>query len=577
MYFLLPYTKTYKRDFRIINVGNEKLNIFKEYFSKYANYRNYNHPPDKQGRVKSLKTLFHKHSSAAILVLDNIDLDTLRQKDFVKSVNKLSQSCKLTVVNFGNPLNLQYLDTTLSIIQVFEKNKITESLVPQLLFGGMSAKGKLQMDVTPTLTYGKSIETPITRLKYTVPEEVGISPEKLVGINAIIQSAISRKATPGGQVMVIKSGKVIFDEAFGHHTYRKKNKVRKSDLYDLASVTKISATSLAAMKLFEEKEFKLADRLKSHLELDKKSTIGRITLKQLLTHSSGLQANMPISDYYKNKDTIVNDCNQFFCKKENGDYSIKVANDMYFNQKWIDSIWFTIEHLKVKRRGRYKYSDVNFNLIQRVLEKKMNQPINIYLENNFYKSLNLRRTAYRPLEKFKAKHIIPTEDDERWRGQLLRGYVHDESASLLGGVAGNSGLFSNANDLGIMFQMMLNGGTYGEIKYLEPKTIQQFTSANYGNHRGLGFVVKGRRGANSLSSKASRKTFGHTGFAGTCVWVDPENELIFIFLSNRIHPQKSNTKLYRKQVRRRIHDVIYKSLDTYQKGKKGKDKVLVDL
>ncbi|MFK8005339.1 MAG: serine hydrolase [Saprospiraceae bacterium] len=573
---LLPYTKTYKRDFRIINVGKEKLKVFKDYVSKYANYQNYNHPPDEQGKIKPLKKIFHKHSTA-IVVLDNIDLDTFQQKDFVKSVNELSRSSKLTVVNFGNPLNLQYLDTTLSIIQVFEKNKITESLVPQLLFGGMSAKGKLQISLTDSLTYGKSIQTPITRLKYTVPEEVGIAPEKLVGINAIIQSAISKKATPGAQIMVIKNGKVIFDQAFGHHTYQKKNKIRTSDLYDLASITKISATSLAAMKLFEEKKFKLADRLKTHLELDKESTIGRITFKQLLTHSSGLQANMPIARYYNNKDSIVDDCNQFFCKKPTDDYSIQIANDMFFNRKWIDSIWFKIDHLKVKRRGRYKYSDVNFNLVQRVLEQKTNQPMNEFLENNFYKSLNLRRTAFRPLEKFKSKYIVPTERDKRWRGQLLRGYVHDESASLLGGVAGSAGLFSNANDLGVMFQMMLNGGIYGEQRYLNPKTIKQFTSANYGNHRGLGFVVKGRRGANSLSSSASKRTFGHTGFSGTCVWIDPENDLIFIFLSNRIHPDKTNRKLYRNQVRRRIHDVIYKSLDTYKKGRKGEERVLVDL
>lgn len=573
---LLPYTKTYKRDFRIINVGKEKLNVFNEYFSKYANYQNYNHVPDEQGKIQPLKTISHKHSTA-VLVLDNINLYKLQHNEFVKSVNELSRSSKLTVVNFGNPLNLQYLDTTLSIIQVFEKNEITESLVPQLLFGGMSAEGKLQIELTPTLTYGKSIKTPITRLKYTVPEEVGIAPEKLVGINAIIQSAISEKATPGAQIMVIKNGKVIFDQTFGHHTYSRKRKVQKSDLYDLASITKVAATSLAAMKLFEEKKFKLADRLKSHLELDKESTIGRITFKQLLTHSSGLQANMPIARYYNNKDSIVDDCNQFFCKKGNDEYSITVAKDMFFNRKWMDSIWFTIEHLKVKRRGRYKYSDVNFNLMQRVLELKTNQPMNDFLENHFYKSLNLRRTAYRPLEKFKSKYIIPTEKDERWRGQLLRGYVHDESASLLGGVAGSAGLFCNANDLGIIFQMMLNGGTYGEQKFLKPKTIEQFTTARYGNHRGLGFVVKGRRGSNSLSSSASKKTFGHTGFSGTCVWADPENELIFIFLSNRIHPKKTNTKLFRNQVRRRIHDVIYDALDTYKKGDQVEDRVLVEL
>ena len=573
---LLPYTKTYKRDFKIINVGKGRLKVFKEYFSKYANYLNYNHPPDDQGKIKPIKKVFHKYSTV-IVVIDNIDLDTFQQKGFVKSINELSQSSKLTVVNYGNPLNLQYLDTTLSIIQVFEKNNITESLVTQLLFGGIAANGKLQIGLTSNLFFGKSIQTPITRLKYTVPEEVGIAPEKLVGIDAIIQSAISKKATPGAQIMVVKNGKVIFDQVFGHHTYRKRNKIRKSDLYDLASITKVSATSIAAMKLFEEKEFKLSDRLKSHLELDNESTIGQVTFKQLLTHSSGLQANMPIAKYFNNKDSIIDDCNQFFCSSENEEYSIRIADNMFFNQKWIDSIWFKIDHLKVRKRGDYKYSDVNFNLIQRVLEKKINQPINKFLENNFYKSLNLRRTAFCPLEKFKSKYIVPTEKDNRWRRQLLRGYVHDESASLLGGVAGSAGLFSNANDLGVMFQMLLNGGTYGEQKYLNPKTIQKFTSANYGNHRGLGFAVKGRRGSNSLSSLASRKTFGHTGFSGTCVWVDPENDLIFIFLSNRIHPKKTNAKLYRNQIRRRIHDVIYRSLNTYKKVNKVKERVFVSL
>ena len=573
---LLPYTKTYRRDFRIINVGQDKLEVFKDYFSKYANYQNYNHRPDDVGNIKPLKTVFHKHSTA-VVVLDNIKLDTVQHKEFVKSINDLSKNAKVAIVNFGTPFNLQWFDTTLTMIQVFEKNKITESLVPQVLFGGMRAKGSLPLAINEHLVYGKSETSKITRLKYTVPQEVGISPEKLVGIDAIIQSAISKKATPSAQVLVIKDGKVFFNKSFGHHSYKKRQSVRNSDLYDIASITKVAATSIAAMKLYEEKKFKLGDRLRNHFDLEKKSKIGRVTFKQLLTHSSGLQANMPISQYYLNKDTIVDDCNQYFCAKPNVDYSVQIANQMYMDKRWIDSLWYKVESLTPKKRGRYKYSDVNFNLVQRFIEKETSQPLNDYLDDNFYKSLNLRRTAYRPLEKFKATHITPTEVDDRWRNQTLRGFVHDESASLLGGVAGNSGLFSNANDLGVLFQMLLNGGVYGEQKYLKKRTIQNFTKASYGNHRGLGFVVKGKRGANSLSTKASRKTYGHTGFTGTCVWVDPDNGLIYIFLSNRIYPSKSNTKLYRNQVRRRVHDVIYKALDTYKVGEHSVEKILVDL
>ncbi len=573
---LLPYSKTYRRDFRIINVGESRLEVFKDYFSKYANYQNFNHPPNKDGNIKPLKTIYHKHSTS-VIVLDNVNLDSIQHKKFIQSINDLSKSAKVSIVNFGNPLNFQFFASAVTMIQVFEKNKTTESLVPQLLFGGMSAKGKLPLTMNEQLTYGKYIPTPITRLKYTVPQEVGIAPENLVGINAIIESAIGKKATPGAQILVIKDGKVFYNKSFGFHTYDKKQAIRNSDLYDIASITKIASTSIAAMKLYEENKFKLTDKISKKLDLHKNARIGRLTFKELFTHASGLQANMPISKYYIKSDTVVGNCSQYYCKEANLDYTVQIANDMYMNKRWQDSLWKKIDRLKIKRRGRYKYSDVNFNLIQRFIEKDTKQPLDDYLNTNFYNSLNLRRTAFRPREKFKPIHLVPTENDDRWRQQVLRGFVHDESAGLLGGVAGNSGLFSNANDLAVIFQMLLNGGDYGNQKYINPKTIKEFTTAKYGNHRGLGFVVKGSRGANSLSKKASKKTYGHTGFTGTCVWVDPESDLIFIFLSNRIHPSKSNTKLYRSQVRRRIHDVIYNAMDTYKGGEIRSEKILVDL
>ncbi|MEM6966699.1 MAG: serine hydrolase [Bacteroidota bacterium] len=560
---LLPYTKTYKRNFRIINVGQDKLEVFKTYFSKYANYQVFNHRPKENGSISPLKTVFHKYSTS-VVILDNLNLDPTVHDKFIESINKLSKSAKLTVVNYGSALNLQHFDTTLTMVQVFEKNKITESLVPQLLFGGMAAQGSLPISLAPHLMYGNKNITQITRLKYTVPEEVGIAPEKLVGIDAIIQAAIKKRAMPGAQVLVVKEGKVIFNKSFGHHTYDRKQEVKNSDLYDLASITKVAATTLGIMELYEEKKIKIKDRLRDHLSLSEDATVGRITLKQLMTHSSGLQANVPIARFYQNRDSLVDGCNQYFCKSPDESYTIEVSESMYFDPRWLDTLRNTVEHLRLRRRGRFKYSDVNFYLLHRLISEKTDQRMDAFLGNKFYKPLNLRRLGFNPLEKFKAKSIIPTENDKTWREQLLRGHVHDESAALLGGVAGNAGLFANANDLAILFQMLLNGGTYGDMKYLKSATIQKFTSANYGNYRGLGFVVKGRRSANSLSSDASSKTFGHTGFTGTCIWVDPDSELIYVFLSNRIHPKKSNTRLYRSKIRRRVHDVIYDALDSYK-------------
>ena len=574
---VLPYTKTYRRDFRLIHSNETSYEDFKTHFSKYSGYSSHKIEIDKSGKLKEFNGLYYKHSTP-IFLLDNIELNNAKYGALISTINQLSKDAKLTVINFGNPYNLQYFDSTMTQIQIAERNPTTESLAAQLLFGGIVANGHLPNSITPHLQYEKSITTPITRLKYTIPQEVGIAPEKLVGIDVIMKNAINEKATPGGQIMVIKNGKVIYDKTFGHHTYGKKREVSSSDLFDIASVSKIAATTVASMKLFEEKKFKLNDKVKKHISVNSKSTLRNITLKRLFTHASGLQANWPISKYYLNKDSVdAAGCNQYFCPTENGNHTIQIAPNMFFAKNNIDSMWEKVEQLKLKRQGRFKYSDVNFNLIHRMIEEKTSMPMDKYLAETFYKPLNLRRTTFNPLEKFRQAYIVPTENDNKWRNNLVQGFVHDESAAMLGGVAGNAGLFSTANDLAVLFQMMLNGGTYGEQTYLNEKTIEQFTTPKYGNHRGLGFVVKGTRGASALSKKASPKTYGHTGFTGTCVWVDPKHDLIFIFLSNRIHPDATNRKLFKKQVRRRIHDVIYQALDTYETGQPAMQKVLVEM
>ena len=550
---------------------------FKSYFSKYSGYSSHQLEIEASGKLKDFNALYYKHSTP-IFLLDNIELDEEQYGGLISTINQLSKDAKLTVINFGNPYNLQYFDSTMTQIQIAERTAITESLAAQLLFGGIDAKGSLPNSITPHLHYQKSIATPITRLKYTIPQEVGIEPSKLVGIDVIMKNAINERATPGGQIMVIKNGKVIYDKSFGHHTYDKLREVRSSDLFDVASVSKIAATTVASMKLFEEKKFSLNHKVRDHISVNPKSTLRNIPLKRLFIHASGLQANWPFSKYYLNKDSVdASGCNEYFCPTENGNYTIPIASNMFFAKNHIDSMWENVEQLKLKRIGRFKYSDVNFNLIHRMIEEKTSMPMDKYLAETFYKPLNLRRTTFNPRDKFKPAYIVPTERDNKWRKELVQGFVHDESAVLLGGVAGSAGLFSTANDLAVLFQMMLNGGTYGNQKYLDEKTISQFTTPKYGNHRGLGFVVKGSRGASALSKKASAKTYGHTGFTGTCVWVDPKHDLIFIFLSNRIHPDATNRKLFKKQVRRRIHDIIYKALDTYETGEPAMQKVLVEM
>ncbi len=497
---------------------------------------------------------------AFIVTLEDIDLSPTIHQQFLNSLHKISQSSQVICVNFGNPANLALLDTSIAAIQIFESNKLTQLFAPQLLFGAITAKGKLPLDITPNMPKGKQIRTSVIRLKYTIPEEVGIPAPKLVGIDAIVQTAIREKAIPGCQVVVAKEGKIIYSKTFGYHTYRQQQRVEKTDLYDVASITKVAATTLAAMKLYEVGKIDLRQSLDQQMELPKGATIKKILLKDLFIHKSGLQRNMPIAAYLNNKGYPRN-CTPFFCRTPTAQHSLEVASDFYFNPSYLDSIWRDVSHLERKYKyRRYLYSDVNFYLIHRLIEEKTRSKLDDYAKWNFYQPLGLRYCTYKPLERFPADIIVPTQKDRFWRKNLVRGYVHDESAAILGGVGGNAGLFANAEDLAVLFQMLLNGGQYGGERFISQKTIDYFTSSNHGNHRGLGFD-KGRYNY-TVSKEASLDTYGHSGFSGTCVWVDPQEELVYVFLSNRIHPDPKNNTIKKSRVRQRIHQVIYDAIES---------------
>jgi beta-N-acetylhexosaminidase len=444
-------------------------------------------------------------------------------------------------------------------------------LAAQLLFGALQAKGRLPLAISNQLLFHHGIDnTPIIRFKYTVPEEVGIAAYKLVGIDAIARNAIGIGATPGCQIFVAKEGKIIYSKTFGSHTYEKKEAVEKTDLYDLASITKVASTTLAAMKMYEQEKIQLDGKIGDYLDIDENAPIRDLTLNQLLTHKSGLQANMPIAPFIMYKDTTDTFCNEYFCQEKYLTYIVPVADSFYMDYRWQDTMWQKVYQMKPFKNKRYRYSDVNFNLLQKVVETRYKSSIDEYVKLNFYYPLNLEHVTYRPLEVFDVNEIVPTAQDF-WRKQLLQGYVHDESAALLGGVGGNAGLFANAEDLAVLFQMLLNGGSYGGKEFLKPETIRKFTTQQAGSLRGLGFDVQTKSGTRNCSTKASPSTFGHTGFTGTCVWVDPETELIYIFLSNRIHPNVNNRTLFKEGTRKRIQSLVYDALDTYPESEKSKN------
>ena len=458
---MVPISNIYKRKFHIIEYSNGAPFLeFGRFFSNYAAQIE-----TRRIRVNGAIQLFEpgQNEDVHVVVLDNIPLTEEDRVRFVQFLSDLARRSDVILINFGSYDNLRFFQQGLTVIQVNERSKMTEGLSAQLLFGSTSARGVLPFDANEFFRSDQGTEIENFRLKQATADEVGIQPEKLYSIEAIALSAIDAGAMPGCQILIAKEGKIIYSKALGYHTYEKHKPVRASDLFDIASITKVAATTLASMKLYETKQLNLRQRVKDYLTLEEKSTIRNIRIRDLLNHNSGLQSNMPVVRYVYTYDTLRR--GPFFYKQASETAPIQVADQMYFNKSYADSIWFETQFLDVGRG--YRYSDVNFILMQKVVESITQVALDSFLNEEFYGPMGLQQTLYRPLERFDTSKIVPTEIDDRWRQQVVHGYVHDETAALMGGVAGNAGLFTNAEELAIIFQMLLNKGTYGRKAVFE--------------------------------------------------------------------------------------------------------------
>ncbi len=560
----LPFKQIYDTDFQVFKYSNRAFPKFRALFFKYANSQVFDRPIPASGALAPVVFQENNKQPAAVILLDSIDLQPGFHKQFIESINQLGVNSQVVLLNFGNPKNLRFFDENVTCVQVFEKNKFTESYAAQLLFGGVKAMGKLPLAVSDNLNYGSSIRNKPVRLAFGGTEEVGIADERLVGINAIAESAIDNGIFPGCQVAVAKDGQVIYSKSFGHFTYSKTAQaVQNTDLYDIASMTKVSATTLVAMKLVQSKQLDLDGKISDYISVPNGSAVGNIKIKQLLLHQSGLQAQMPLSRFFSGKNVPAKGCNDYFCRKRKGLYSVKVANGLYFRRDFQDTIQKRVFNLPVSTKPQFRYSDVNFFLLKAVVESITSKPLDEYVFDNIYRPLGLRNITFDPLEKFPKSRIVPTEQDNYWRKTLVQGTVHDPCVALLGGVGGSAGIFSNAEDLAVLFQMLLNEGDYGGLQFYDKNTVEDFVSNKYTNHRGLGFDKPVKRRYPTYSAHASSKTFGHTGFTGTCVWVDPEQHLVYVFLSNRVNPSSRNGKIFTENIRSRIHEVVYSAFGSF--------------
>ena len=569
---LLPLGDVSQMKIAVVSVSNKKENHFISEIKHYAAADEYYISP--KASQSSFKNLLHKLTNYD-LVITGIHSNQIYPRNTNYGISQrafdftelLGNKTKNILVHFGNPyaLNSLYKKNNLSALLVaYQNNKYSQKAAAQGIFGSTSFRGKLPVSIGDNFEAGEGISTQKTRLNKSSPYFLNINVSKLKQIDSIINDGIDKAAYPGCQVLIAKKGNIFYNKTFGYHTYNKIRPVEKTDLYDLASLTKIAATTLAVMHLFDEDKLDIDQPVSKYLPSLKNTNKSNIIIRDIMAHQGRLKPWIP---FYKK---TLNDQNKLnssvYNASKNSNYNLQVANDIYINQNYQDSIFKIIANSPLRNRKRYKYSDLGFYWLSFIVDSITHKPLNQYVEDKFYTPLGLSRTTFLPLNKFNKREIVPTEDDLIFRDQLIHGYVHDPGAAMLGGVSGHAGLFSNSRGLAAIMQMLLNKGNYAGMNFIDSSTVKEFTRQQFplnNNRRAIGFdkpLPDNEKGWPTCR-EASDESFGHSGFTGTYAWADPKHDLVYIFLSNRIHPSAGNQKLMTMDIRTKIQRIIYEALE----------------
>ncbi|MCM4160105.1 serine hydrolase [Antarcticibacterium flavum] len=568
---ILPLRQLSNLRIASVSIGAEEVTPFQKTLSLYTGIEHFNLKNDaspEEITVVKAKLLDYNLVIAGIHDDSKFPRNTIKMTAEVQEFLRELIEQKVTLVSlFKNPYvmdKLQNIEDATGLILTYQDSRNAQELAAQVIFGGVGATGKLPVSVGEKFKAGEGL--PVQggiRLSYTLPEEVGMDSGILnKRIDSLMQQAINAKAIPGGEVLAARKGKVFFHKAYGEHVYHDTLKVKKEDLYDLASVTKISASMAALMKLHDAGKFELDQTLASHLPSFRRSNKADIPYHDILTHQAGFKPWIP---FWKNTRRKNGSYRWFTIKKDSSaKYPIKITEEMYLHRNYPDKIVKEIRKSPVSGEKKYVYSDFFFILAPRVVESMTEPDFADYLQQNFYDPLGATTLGFNP--EFPKDRIVPTENDYKFRREPIHGTVHDEGAIMLGGVSGHAGLFSNANDLAKLLQMYLNKGEYGGERYLSAGTIEKFTKRTFpdsDNHRALGFDKPNYNEegiSRNTAQDASLASYGHTGFTGIMVWMDPEEDLLYIFLSNRVAPTRDNSRLYRLNTRTNIHQVIYDAI-----------------
>lgn len=563
-FYLMGIKKLENKKIAYVKFGDDDNQPFIDELNKYAKVTQIN--------GKDIATIKNKLKNYNLVIIGHHKSNDSPWKPYKFSKNEvywLEEIAKERTSNvilsvFAKPyalLDISSFQNIDGVIMAYQNSRLAQEKAAQLIFGAIGAKGILPVSVHSDFPVNTSVQLgSLKRLGYSIPERVGFNSAKLAKVDSLVQDGLDSLMYPGAQVLIARKGKVVFNKGFGRPTYKSSQKVTPEHIYDLASITKILATLPIIMKMEENGKIALNNTFEELIPEYADTELKNVTVLKALSHYGRLPAWIPF--YINTLDKKRKPSPEFYRNAPLDGFSTKVADNLFLTDDYNDSIYNRIGRQSLKS-NRYRYSDVAYYVMKKYIEKTHSTQLDRLAEDFLYKPIGAFQTTFNPLGKFPKNRIVPSEEDKYYRYQTIQGHVHDMGAAMQGGVGGHAGLFSNANDVAKIMQMYLQGGEYGGTQFLDSRTIKKFNTCYFCDknvRRGVGFDKPQLKDKGPTCGCISRKSFGHSGFTGTYTWADPEEEIVYVFLSNRTYPSASNTLLVKSALRTRIQEAIYDAI-----------------
>ncbi len=577
---LIPIQRLDTLNIATVAIGAGSISPFQLMADKYAGMDHYFLPKD--ASPEEMASLFQSLGSYNLVIAGILNTGNYPRRNYntsatqIESLRTIIGKNRVITLFFGNTYAMKYfpgIEESEALVQAYQPDPLNQELAVQLVFGATDAGGRLPVTSSARFPAGSGQDVKGNmRLKYTIPEEAGIPGAFLeTRIDSIVKAGLTAGAYPGCQVLIAREGKVIFHKCYGYLTYKNDEPLTPSHLYDFASVTKVSGPLPVLIKLVDEGNLNLDRKMSDYLPLLKNCNKENIVIRDVLAHQAQLPAIIPFWNSRLSKNQELRE--KVFSEHPISINSIRISSRLWMERKYIDTMYQEIRDIPLLKTKKYHYTCMGFTLWPLVIKNITGQSYETFLKNNIYKPLGASTLTYNPWKTFPICRMVPTESDDYFRHEVLRGYVHDEGAAMLGGVSGNAGLFGTAGDLAKLFQMYLWKGTYGGQRFFSEKTFDMFNTVHFrgnDNRRGLGFDKPALDNDKKSPEEAypckgaGKNSFGHSGYTGTWVWADPDQGILCIVFTNRVYPTRNNDLLSGLKIRGSVLQAVYDAID---KGK----------